>query len=237
MADKRRFLDVWIVESNTVYREVPFTVVADWIQQGRLLEDDMIKPSGTPEWNRVGGSADFNAYLPKPEPFRTEDRAEALEPVQLDFVYRHRHDEEDDDVDMIPLIDVSLVLLIFFMLISAGAAASSPIAVPNAANPTISKVEPEEITVNIDLRDGANVFSVGIGNKPTGDPADRDIESYQDLKGRIQTKLPESGQSVLTINAHKDVTHGLVRQLTADMGRSPFREKVSKVLIGVNEKQ
>ena len=31
MAQKRRFIDVWIVESNTVYREVPFTVVTDWI--------------------------------------------------------------------------------------------------------------------------------------------------------------------------------------------------------------
>ena len=37
MAEKRRFLDVWIVESNTVYQEVPFEVVADWLQQGRLL--------------------------------------------------------------------------------------------------------------------------------------------------------------------------------------------------------
>ena len=46
MAEKRRFLDVWIVESNTVYQEVPFEVVCDWVQQGRLLADDMVKPSG-----------------------------------------------------------------------------------------------------------------------------------------------------------------------------------------------
>ena len=29
MAAKRRFLDVWIIETNTVYREVPFEVVTD----------------------------------------------------------------------------------------------------------------------------------------------------------------------------------------------------------------
>ena len=34
MADQRRFLDVWIVETNTVYQEVPFEVVTDWL--GRL---------------------------------------------------------------------------------------------------------------------------------------------------------------------------------------------------------
>ena len=48
MTAPKRFLDVWIIESNTVYREVPFTVVADWIQQGRLLEDDMLRPGAKP---------------------------------------------------------------------------------------------------------------------------------------------------------------------------------------------
>src|SRR6185437_2710829 len=99
MAAKRRFLDVWIVESNTVYREVPFTVVADWVQQGRLLEDDRLRPSGTAEWFAIGASPDFAPYLPQPEPFRAEDRAEALEPVQLDFAWKPSHFEEDDDVD------------------------------------------------------------------------------------------------------------------------------------------
>ena len=29
MAGKQRFLDIWIVESNTVYKEVPYNVVTD----------------------------------------------------------------------------------------------------------------------------------------------------------------------------------------------------------------
>src|SRR5437588_1905 len=106
MAEKRRFIDVWIVESNTVYQEVPYAVVCDWVQQGRLLADDMFKPSGTKEWFPLGGSPDFTPYLPRPEPFRVEDEAEALEPVELDFAWKKPHDIEDDDVDMIPLIDV-----------------------------------------------------------------------------------------------------------------------------------
>src|SRR5690348_9862577 len=103
MAQKRRFLDVWIVESNTVYREVPFTVVADWVQQGRLLADDKLRPSGTAEWFRIGGSPDFAPYLPRHDPFQAEDQAEALEPVQLDFSWKRGHEEADDDIDMIPL--------------------------------------------------------------------------------------------------------------------------------------
>src|SRR5947209_14720932 len=95
MAEKRRFLDVWIVESNTVYREVPFTVVADWVQQGRLLEDDKLCPSGTKQWARVGDSPEFKPYLPKPEPFRVGDQAEALEPVHLDFAWKKPHGEDE----------------------------------------------------------------------------------------------------------------------------------------------
>ena len=49
MTEKRRFIDVWLVESNTVYKEVPFAVVTDWVQQGRVLENDK-SPS-----RKVGG--------------------------------------------------------------------------------------------------------------------------------------------------------------------------------------
>src|SRR5215469_3117552 len=100
MAEKRRFLDVWIVETNTVYREVPYTVVTDWVQQGRLLPDDKLKPSGTAEWFLLGGMPAFAAYLPKVEPFRAEDEYEALEPVQIEFAWKRPRDEEEDDPDM-----------------------------------------------------------------------------------------------------------------------------------------
>src|SRR5215469_9513747 len=116
MAQKRRFLDVWLVESNTVYREVPFTVVADWVSQSRLLADDMLRPSGTAQWFKVGASPEFTPYIPRSEPYRVDDRAEAEEPVELEFSWKRKPEEEEDDVDMIPLIDISLVLLIFFIM-------------------------------------------------------------------------------------------------------------------------
>src|SRR4051794_22389013 len=125
MAAKRRFLDVWLVENNTVYREVPFAVVADWVQQSRLLPEDMLRPSGTAEWFKVGASPDFAPYVPRAQPHQVEDKAEALDPVHLDFGWKRRPEDEDDDVDMIPLIDVSLVLLIFFIMTTAAATAQA----------------------------------------------------------------------------------------------------------------
>src|SRR5262245_33566961 len=119
MSNVKRILDVWIVELNTVYREVPFTVVTDWLQQGRLLADDRVRPAGTEKWYAIAKVPALAAFVPHEEPHRPDDQAEALEPVETGFHWRRGADEEDDDVDMIPLIDISLVLLIFFMMTAA----------------------------------------------------------------------------------------------------------------------
>src|SRR5436305_14834815 len=148
MADTRKFLDVWIVESNTVYREVPYTVVTDWVQQGRLLEDDRLRPAGSKEWFRLGDQRAFASFLPKSEPMRVEDQAEALEPVQVDFTWKRPRSDEDDDVDMIPLIDISLVLLIFFMMTAADGGAGTLIATPRARHFDVT-ANPEVVWVGI----------------------------------------------------------------------------------------
>src|SRR5262249_13296333 len=130
MSGKVKTLDVWLVESNVVYKEVPFTVVIDWVQQGRLLEDDQLRPAGTDKWIRLGSSKAMSAYLPREEPQRVEDQAEALEPVAVDFSWKKpRHDDEDDP-DMIPLIDISLVLLVFFMMTASVIVSANSIDVP-----------------------------------------------------------------------------------------------------------
>ena len=83
MAEKRRFLDVWIVESNTVYRRCRSTVVTDWVQQGRLLEPTTSSGRrAPPSGSRLGDSPSFAAYLPRPSRYAADDQAEALEPVQ-----------------------------------------------------------------------------------------------------------------------------------------------------------
>jgi biopolymer transport protein ExbD len=236
MTQKRRFLDVWIIESNTVYREVPFPVVADWVQQGRLLEDDMLRPSGTAEWFKVGGSPDFAPYLPHPEPDRVEDQAEALEPVELDFRWKKPHPDEDEDVDMIPLIDVSLVLLIFFMLTASGAGLAALIPTPPAEFGAIS-LNPEEVQLNINLEgEDKPVYSFSVGNKLLSDK-DANLQTMDELLARLQEHLDKtSGRVEVTINAHPDVKSGLVRDLTARLEVPPFRGRIVQKFIGVSEK-
>ncbi len=115
--DKKRILDVWIVEINKVYREVPFAVVTDWLQQGRLLARRQGAPGGRQDLARSQQRSGFRAVSAAcSKTLAVEDAAEALEAVDLGFEPTRRLEDEDEDVDMIPLIDISLVLLIFFMM-------------------------------------------------------------------------------------------------------------------------
>lgn len=239
MGKERRFLDVWIIESNTVYREVPFPVVADWVQQGRLLENDMLRRSGTAEWFPVGGSPDFSPYLPRSEPYRVEDTAEALEPVELDFRWKKRPEDEDDDVDMIPLIDVSLVLLIFFMLTASSAGLAAFVPTPPAEFGVLSP-NSQELQLNINLEGEGDkrspVFSFSVGNHFLNDQ-DRNLQSMDNLLSRLQEYIQNQSAPVeVTINAHSEVKSGLVRELITRLEYEPFRSRVVKKAIGVSEK-
>src|SRR5262245_15172602 len=102
MAEKRQFFDVWIVETNTVYRQVPYTVVTDWAQQGRLLPDDNLRPANGKDWTRLAAMPAFAAFLPKVDLLQAEDTAEALEAIHGDIIVHRRPPDDDEDVDMIP---------------------------------------------------------------------------------------------------------------------------------------
>ncbi|MBX9580172.1 MAG: hypothetical protein K2X87_07665, partial [Gemmataceae bacterium] len=59
--------DVWFVTANTVYKQVPYQVVADWAQEGRLGAADMLRPAGSAEaWKRVADWELVADYLPRP---------------------------------------------------------------------------------------------------------------------------------------------------------------------------
>jgi biopolymer transport protein ExbD len=231
MAEKRRFIDVWIIENNTVYREVPFTVVTDWIQQGRLLADDRVRPSGTGQWFPIGGSPTFAPYMPKMEAHRAEDQAEALEPVQIDFAWKRRPEDEDDDVDMIPLIDISLVLLIFFMMTAAIASGLANISTPPAKH----KLEVLKqdmrlwIGMNIQKKEGDPIvtdknqpwYSLGVDNTELM-PRTRDVN---DLIKELRKQIGQaSGTVKVRIKAHESLPVEVVKNLTVVLKNIEFEE-------------
>jgi len=205
MAKPPKSFDVWFVKANTVYKAVPYNVVADWTQQGRLARTDMVRPSGTEEaWVPVAEHELLSDYLPRPttakaapapeetapsgdkvvgkvatpfgnvliteksaQPAQAEAPAAQPEtPVELPdpepgpTVSRF---EEDDEVDMIPLIDISMVLLVFFIMIQA-AGALAPVDVPEMKYTGQLRDDPDAITITIEKLNAENVYySVRVG--------------------------------------------------------------------------
>lgn len=239
----QRLLDVWILDSNTVYRGVPFSVVADWLQQGRLLSEDRVSLAGGKKWVPLIDVAAFNPYLPRADSLDAEDAAEALEPVDMGLHWGKRRQEDDDEVDMIPLIDVSLVLLIFFMMTATVApGAIFPIQTPPAEH-QLAEIDKDMLWVGIDSKSGAGAIERGPDNKelpwlsfgdetgtflqPTTSLADleRSIKSRLDAQeGKVRIRL--RGNLDLPIETIQDVTlelQGFERSLNASRpaGRGP----------------
>jgi biopolymer transport protein ExbD len=165
MADKKRCLDVWILDMNRVYREVPFAVVTDWLQQGRLLPEDKVRLAGRNTWHLLSQVPALAPFLPQLQALAVEDTAEALEPVDLGFAPTRRLEDEDEDVDMIPLIDISLVLLIFFMMTATVTSGFlSTIDTPGARH-QLATAAANSFWVGIDSKSGGGQVEKGLGGK------------------------------------------------------------------------
>ncbi len=240
MADPSKFtFDVWLTHAGTVYRAVPFNVVTDWIQQGRLLEDDRIRPVGTEQWMILGEIPAFAGFIPRSDSLRTDAQAEALEPVESGFAWGGQREGEEADPDMIPLIDVSLVLLIFFMLTSTVAIAASKIKVPEALNPV-------ELTVNTDMVwIGINyvaddqppsytiTFKSEDGQKSSFDKLDK-ASTLQKLDEVFtkQNRIPE-----VRVAAHRQLAFDLIKDLAVDLEKHKSLGRIGVIKIEVGEKK
>jgi biopolymer transport protein ExbD len=238
MAENPRLVDVWILEGNSVYKEVPFTVVADWIQQGRLLDDDMLRWSGQNDWFRLNSKPIFAAYLPKDEPLRANDEVEAMEPVAGEIAVKHKPEQEEDDPDMIPFIDISLVLLIFFIMTTTGAVLTS-IPTPEAWF-GLTTSEPQLMWIGIDKDpNGELVYSLGKGDQGAA-KEDDNLASQEVLLQRLDARLAEMNDAVeVQIKADRTLELGTVRKLAIELeGRRQVggKPKIVRKFIGVSEK-
>lgn len=170
--------DVWFVTANTVYKAVPYSVVADWAQQGRLAGGDMIRPAGTnAAWMKVSENELLADYLPRqvattgpvatakpvaPPPgtkaaTETPNQPATLPDPESELGLKLSRFEEDDEVDMIPLIDISMVLLVFFIMIQA-AGALAPVDVPEMKYAGQLTNDPDAITITVEKLNTEDVY-------------------------------------------------------------------------------
>jgi biopolymer transport protein ExbD len=221
-ATDTRFFDVWIVERNTVYQKVPFTVVADWTQEGRLIDNDKVRPAGTTVWQKLVEHPLLTAYIPKPEPTHAEDTAEAFKAVELDFPGKPE-EAEDNDPDMIPLIDISMVLLVFFMMTAQNLMSASPVDNPTAKYARIT--DAKRVTVVTMMLRGTKIeYYVGDNYKP------ENALSEETAVKRVQEDQRAQRNLRVIIQADQKISYSRVQELTLRLERVGIKLIEAKVL-------
>ena len=251
MAKAIQKFDVWFVSANTVYREVPFNVVADWAQQGRLIGSDQIRAGGTKDWGPLSEHEQLGLYLTveepeenqveemvsSPAPRVTTDNAVSLPPPEYEFAHRRRPEDEDDDVDMIPLIDISLVLLVFFMM-TATVSSVSKVLVPETVN--VSEINESNKAINISIdqtSDGSPVFAVSRGNSP---PAadDKSLTNESALFERFDAQMRNVSTPIeVRIAAHRDMPCEVIERVSTEVEKRRSRGVlITSILAEVSER-
>ncbi|QDU20725.1 ExbD/TolR family protein [Urbifossiella limnaea] len=197
MASAPKALDVWYVTANTVYRGVPYQVVADWVREGRLGAADQLRPagSGDRDWRTVGTWELFADYLPGSgtAPGAEGGEVELPEPVEPESHGRKVREAEDDEVDMIPLIDISMVLLVFFVIVSA-TGALSPVDVPDMKHAGTLTNDPNAITINIQKASEEDVYYALRVGKTAPRPEYARLGSPEDALKALDALLGEATQ-------------------------------------------
>ena len=240
MSKPAKSFDVWFVTANTVYRSVPYSVVTGWTQEGRLAATDMVRPAGANvPWTAVSAHELLADYMPRQVPSVAvpanvpaqaipapgaapgaapgEAPAEHVElPEPEELTYRKPHSTEDDDVDMIPLIDVSMVLLVFFIIMRA-AGATAPVDVPELRYAGQLSNDPDAITINIDKKGDDVYYSVRQG-AASPRPEHDNLATPEDAIKALDGLLAEaSSPPKVRVACHKALPRGRVYELRKDL--------------------
>ena len=113
---------------------------------------------------------------------------------------------------MIPLIDISLVLLVFFMLTAAEMIAVSPVETPPAEHARVIKRQ-ETLNVNVGFENSAAVFFLDGPNERRFKRTELD-----EFLGHVTEQIPSSGVETTIVKAHTRVPYETIQALIAGLG-------------------
>lgn len=234
---RERKYDVWFLASETVYKNVPYGTLTDWAEQGRVGASDKVRLAGTEKWGSAGSEpliADFLLHHGRAGSSLGEDTPESLAEIDLGRDAPLHHEEEDDDVDMIPLIDISLVLLIFFMMTSA-VASMSPVPVPELKNTGELSADVHAITVVIAKKaTGEVALSLSIGEKTH--PDDDNLRTIEEAMRRLDDRLRTTSKPPeVRIACDKVLERSWVKDVAHELNKRKNKDQIASFTAEVNE--
>lgn len=237
MARANHNFDVWYVKADTIYKNVPYSVVTGWADQGRLAATDKVRTAGIEEpWVTIKNHPQIGDFLfRRGEPAEaSSEQAEQLGPIEMDTHWPKSAADDDDDVDMIPLIDISLVLLIFFMM-TAAVSTLSPTGVPEMKYAAELEDGSNTITLVIDKRPNNEVsLSMRVGN--TEPAEDANLRTIEELMQHLDARLGEFERPpVVHIACHRGLERSWVSDIASELNKRKLKDQIASYAAMVNE--
>jgi len=122
--------------------------------------------------------------------------------------------EEDPEFQIAPMIDILLVLLVFFMSISSTEvlASNKTISLAVAKEGKKPGNNPGQVIVNVTWSNINNIGVVEVNNKPYNTPAD--------MVGMLRESIIKTPQTRVLIRADRSVRYEYLRQILKAVGES-----------------
>ncbi|HRA91704.1 MAG TPA: biopolymer transporter ExbD [Acinetobacter sp.] len=116
----------------------------------------------------------------------------------MGFQLGEDHDTGMNEMNLIPLIDIMLVLMIIFLVTATVANPSIPLNLPKA-NATVQPQPPKEITISVNAE---------------GEVAwDKEVLSLDELKQRFQSEAKQAIQPTIILKADKESKYDTLMQV------------------------
>ena len=225
MLPDAKYYDVWIVKANQVIREIPATTILQWIGERRLISRDKIRPAGTAEWFEVGQNPSLANNPLQNENVELEDSASASQLFG-------KHQVVDDDIDMIPLIDVSLVLLVYFLMSTSSMGSGTSTKLPIAEYASVKGIK-DQAWIEID---SSKKFTVGLAERKKDQTTK--FETQEKLISYLQDEIKKGqGFKEITVYAPGDISAGTIRTLVTSIEKSFGKDEILKIHLGVTGKK
>jgi biopolymer transport protein ExbD len=240
----RKTMHLKIVAKDQLLGPLPLETVIQMAAEGRLSADDLVRPGGYRGWLRVTEVAELAAHLQMPPPEERLSRTDCQsvpqepaasaepvatagdEPVEARAPIRlaRRRVEDDAAMEMAPMIDVTFLLLIFFMLTNS-LANPAAMDVPAAVHGRGVTLEGQQLIL-VD-QDGRTY----LGSTPSPEAA---ADSLDALVKEVAENARKSRQPLeVIVSAHRNVKHRHVRELVEGLAKTG---ELGPIRLAVEEK-
>ena len=130
-------------DTGKVYEKIPFSVLKSWVLEARILPDDFLSNTLSPDWTKASEIQELNSlFLPE------GSGSDLLAVKGAEFPWK-RQQVEPAEFDFTPIIDMTFLLLIFFICTATFSVHETKnIQVPKAG--VTQKFKEEKLAVSID---------------------------------------------------------------------------------------